>query len=355
MRGTNTPIGNTLIMKKNDEPTIDSIDDEISEELGEPEIFLELYKKELPEPKWVVKNILPTYGISILSAPASFFKTWLLLAISIAVAKGEKVFGNFETVKNGVLIVNEESCERIIQDRIKKLNKEEDVPIWFFNNAGITLTEEKIEQLIEICKKKKVGLIIFDSLTRVHRFSENDSGESNRLFFELKKFTQADLTVLLTHHHRKGSLFKSKNPADELRGSSDIEAFLDAHCIIEKTKDNALVLTQVKQRASETIKPFKVAYTITENQASFEYLGEFSIEDERANKIQENKEPVLEIIKENAGITRQELFSRFKGKIGQLYITNILTELARDKVIYSEGKKPKKYYFRDEDLTLGLS
>ena len=66
-----------------------------------PETIKQLYKKEFPPIRWIVDDLIPAGGVTIMSGYASSFKTWLFMEMAVKVAKGEPVFGKFNTMQSG--------------------------------------------------------------------------------------------------------------------------------------------------------------------------------------------------------------------------------------------------------------
>jgi hypothetical protein len=107
--------------------------------------------------------------------------------------------------------------------------------------------------------------VIMDSLVRVHRAKENDSGEMAVVFGKLKQLMakHQGLAFVFTHHTRKPSL-AGGDAANSLRGSSEIRAFVDSQLALRKVEDG-LVLSQEKARWAEPIKAISVRITNTAN------------------------------------------------------------------------------------------
>jgi hypothetical protein len=80
----------------------------------------ELMTRRYPESEWVVESLIPE-GLTVLSAQPASYKTWLLLDIAIAVASGSQLSQTFDTTQSGVLVIDEESSERLLQQRLSLL------------------------------------------------------------------------------------------------------------------------------------------------------------------------------------------------------------------------------------------
>lgn len=325
--------------------------------LPQPISLSSLLKKEIPDLQWIINGLIPTNGITILSSPPGFYKTWVLLEIVLRIILKQKVFGQFEPIKEdiGVLVVNEENWEGMMQMRIKNLLNDEDSEklsagppnLYFYNEAGIQLDSETINQLIDFCQKKNIKFLILDSLSSVNNFDENSSTEIKKLFDELKRFKRAGISLLLTHHHRKESIFRPTNPSENMRGSTNILAQLDSHLIITKKKienDEFIIFYQGKSRLQHETEPFKVDIASDEDSMKFIYNGRFTTDDERKSIIEKYRGPVAEFISQNSGCAIENVVDAFKGTVGGKNIREIVKALLNEHLLYAEGKRPKKYY-----------
>ena len=63
---------------------------------------------------------MPAEAIVAISGLPSAYKTWLILCLAIEVARGGVLFDKFVTTKTGVLIIDEETGERWMKQRVSK-------------------------------------------------------------------------------------------------------------------------------------------------------------------------------------------------------------------------------------------
>ena len=276
----------------------------------EPISLSELMKKDFPKTEWVVEQLIPAEGIVVISGLPSAYKTWLILELAVRVAKGNLLFDKFITSRTTSLIVDEETGERWIQQRLLKLLDDFDLPVYLLAKRGFKLTRESVKRLIALAKNKEVGLIIFDSFLRVHTArDENDAVQMAEVFNLLHKFTNEGIAVVLTHHHRKQGIIRSPNPSQDMRGSSDILAAVDCHLAIER-KENFLIVRQTKLRQGEEAKSFRLSVVNEKNKFRFEYLGEV---DESQTKKTDFKGAIKDILeRENKPMYKKELYEILK-------------------------------------------
>ena len=367
-----------------------------------------LYSEDIPQARWIVDSLIPKNGITVLSAPAGYYKTWLLLEMALKCAKfnatddssvaakaatqsatqsavepvtepatevvlpsvvdsatdsvsDSKVFNHFQATSTGVLIVNEEVWKGILQDRLKLLIPKEDTiqlngyNVHFLNQTGFKLREDHINHLIMRCKMLNIDLVMFDSLVRIHNQDENSSTEMKKVFEYLTAFTKEGISVLFTHHHRKSSQFKGlsqNNPGEVMRGSSDISAMVDSHIMVDKKNGNSdlLIISNPKQRLREVLKDFKVFIHKENDYVSFIYGGEYTETDEKQAKKKEWTEPIYEFIKANGVTSIVDVINMFQDKVGNRLARQIVMQLEEERRIVEETRKPKTFVVAEENF-----
>lgn len=300
---------------------------EAADEWMPPISIEELCKKEFPAMQWVVENMFARKTINQVSAQPNQGKTWVVLHMAICIAKGEKVFDKFNTEKQGVMIVNEEDPEELLQDRFKMLLDEPSgIPIYLHIENGIMLEDETVDTLIQEMKDNHCGTIIFDSLSVIHDADENSSTEMNVVFRQMKRFTREGFTVIFTNHHRKKSRGGFKDdPQEQTRGSTVINAVPAGHITCEERKsgdDVSIIIRQVKLKSAKKLNPFIVQVKESDSKRIFTYGDEYIEDVDSATKL------------------RQELYDILKGSDIWLGIADFLRHTGRtsDKPIREQLK-----------------
>lgn len=234
----------------------------------------QLMSQDYPDQEYIVDRLIPASSITILSGQSRSFKTYTLLEIALAAAKGESLFGQFKTQETGVLIIDEENGERLLQKRLKQLHAADSLPIYVSSFGGFQLDDTYIDDVLEFCTANNIGLVIIDALIRVHSADENSARDMSKVFQKLRTFTKHDVAILVTQHHRKMGTM-SMGAGNEMRGSSDILAAVDSHVGVARKEKFYLTFTQEKQRYNVELDPFQVKVNVDEDNFSFEYLGVF--------------------------------------------------------------------------------
>jgi hypothetical protein len=232
----------------------------------------ELMAQNFPEQEYVIDRLVPDASITILSGASGSFKTYTLLQMAISVASGESFLDQFKTQQSGVLIIDEENGERLMQKRLYQLRASEDLQIYFTPRMGFELTDENIDNIQLSCRTYGIKLLIIDSLIRIHSSDENSAREMARVFKQLRRFTEEGIAVLVTQHNRKPSA-NGGGAGNEMRGSTDIRAAIDSHVGVTRKNKWYLTFDQTKQRYDVELDPFEVKVTADKNSFDFEYLG----------------------------------------------------------------------------------
>jgi hypothetical protein len=88
-------------------------------------------------------------------------------------------------------------------------------------HAGFRLDDRWFGALARTVRERNIGLVIIDSLIRVHTSNENSPSDMARLYNDyLKPLKSAGVSVLVIHHTAKG-------PDEHVRGTGEIGAQVD--------------------------------------------------------------------------------------------------------------------------------
>lgn len=274
---------------------------------------------------------------------AGSYKTYILLETALSVVQGRPLFGQFDTAKTGVLMIDMENGEALLQQRLRELGTpDEDLPIYFASRREFIVNEENTRLAILNCKAYKVGLLMIDSLVRVHQGDENASGDMAKVFEMLRQVADEGIAVLITHHNRKpGSNISGGR--HEMRGSSDILAAVDCHISLRR-KDEQITVEQTKLRTAKELPSFKGAVEGGEESVRFKYVGSL------VPKISNDElivNTVLELLDEHARLSQKELLAMLAEagiKTNEHKVREILDELIDFRITVTNGKGNTKYY-----------
>lgn len=160
----------------------------------------------VPDTDWLVEDFLVSSEATVLAGDGGVGKSWITMALALAIAGGEDKFLGLKIKKHGpVLYVDEESSRELFLQRIHALGFDPKIHlpnlevIWY---RGVDLLNEP-ERLLEDVQEIEPALVVADSLSRVAiGAEENDNTAMTKLMragvIPIARDTGA--AVLLTHH-----------------------------------------------------------------------------------------------------------------------------------------------------------
>lgn len=313
----------------------------------------DIYNLDLPEQEWLVDRLIPDLGITAISGVPGAYKSWLSVYIAKSVDKGELLFDRFQCGVGPVLIVDLENNLRLIRDRLKLINLDGSSSVYYWKPPFQVDNDQDFKKLKQVVEEKKIKLLIFDSLVRIHGGDENDAGSMSKVFKRLKELAEKEVAVVFIHHSRKQSFFNKSSAGESMRGSSDILAAIDSHLLLEKTKEG-LKVTQSKLRQDEPIKPFNLK-VITGDSFGFEYAGEV---EEALDKLTQAREEVVRLLQATE-MTRQEVIEGLKEVCGSVSADKALKGLMAEKIIDRKSGVNNQYTYylvgNNQEEQMGLT
>ena len=299
----------------------------------------DLYKRKFSEDRWKIDSMVPHEGVTIISGAPGNYKTWIMLQMALSIAKGDLLFGQFQSRKGGVLLIDEENHLRLLKERMQLLGATDDLPIYFLSQEGFLVTSEKmIEKVLQFCEEKELDVIFIDSLVRVNKAEENDASQMAEVFRSITKLVKNNKTVVLSHHERKEGAYKS-SAQTRLRGSSDIAAAVDSHISVRKDRNNdeKVIIEDGKLRQSKQREQFELQVESGNDYVKFNYLG---VRDQEKEKRLIASEMIVQILAGYPdGLSKQEIIRQVvdSEKAGEKSTRRAIADLIRSGNII-EGK-----------------
>ena len=124
----------------------------------------DLQKKDIPPIRFIVDKLL-TVGLNILASPPKYGKSWMVLALCLAVAAGGRFLG-YTTNQCGCLYLALEDSQRRLKSRMNKLLAEKVAPAGFhFATMAHSMDDGLFDELEGFIKSHPdTGLIVIDTL-----------------------------------------------------------------------------------------------------------------------------------------------------------------------------------------------
>jgi len=202
----------------------------------------ELVAMEFPEPKWAIPGLIPE-GLSLLAGKAKLGKSWLCLAMGLAVASGGVALGSIPVDEGDVLYLALEDSARRLQDRLQRLLKDAEAPTRFdIARTWDRLDNGGLDQIgAWLVGHKDARLVIIDTLQRVR--PSKKGGQRNLYVDDYEDLTPLkaladdhNVAIVVVHHLRKTD---SDDPLDLVSGSTGLTAAADTIAVLRRQRSRA--------------------------------------------------------------------------------------------------------------------
>ena len=294
--------------------------------------------------EWLVDGVLPRDGVLLITGEAGIGKTWMVLALAMALDGGKPWLDEFSTIATKVLMIDEESSPSLLKDRFQKLKAQTSGTLMLVG-AGVMLDDDqRYDALEDLMEREQPGVVVMDSLVRFHGADENHSGEMAKVNGRIDRLRRKHNCAFVICHHRKKPGMGPSDPANAFRGSSEIKAFPDVHIDIQRGPDGPpqILVSMPKCRQQEAIDPFMVEIVdLDDGRTVVRHLGPVVGKAERRTaQCQEFVEHLLSDfqpryrqdvveIGHTAGFSRQQLDDALKGLPPAEYAKESVSNKAR--------------------------
>jgi hypothetical protein len=217
----------------------------------------------LPPAVYTISPIVPEATLGVIVAKGSSLKTWLVLSMLSAVARGQPWLGHFPCSHAPAMLIDFESGRDIIHERVQYL-RTHDAPqlgIASFPNARIDDMKFWIA-LAKIVLARGVKLIAIDSFAAgATGVDENDAKSADPLHYAARFIEATRCAVVLIHHAKKGG--ESGDERDMVRGSGAIFGAADwIYTMVPQDEDRTKMLVRCIKAFRKKTDDFIVSLTI---------------------------------------------------------------------------------------------
>ena len=236
---------------------------------------------DLPDPEWLVKDVLPARQIVLMSATKGQFKTFLALDLALGVATGKHTFGVAPDHRGLVFYGDHESMEGIAKfhrpawHSANSLGARDETG--FFLMRGPRIAREEEQQLWEAqiayrqaIEKRPVRLIVLDTYSKcMAGLDENDPNDAQKFIDFCKKLIDKyGCTILILAH-------VGKDATRGTRGSSALPYGVDSLLRVQREGKSVHVKLYVDNHRSapERARPFSFTGRIVERSLVFRLAG----------------------------------------------------------------------------------
>ncbi len=304
--------------------------------------------------EWLVEGLAPKNGLITLGGLPGLGKTWILLDLAIACAAGEKWLGHFNTEKVPVLYVDEESGDTLLRSRFssllaaRKLDADS-LEIHLLVFEGIKLDKPaSVATLRTELKATAPGLVIFDSLIRLHSREENSASDMSGVFEVVKKLSREfGCTILFADHQRKPGPHESAPNSMQLRGSGDKAGVMDSVLMLSKNREGSLVVDHTKSRQAKALPSFliEIKDTADGNATTVTHAGDADALRQQAyeTKSKEARKFLLSSLTGGDWLSRKELIDLAGDEdISAKAVDQALKSLTKSGRVERESRKEEK-------------
>jgi hypothetical protein len=212
----------------------------------------------------------------------------------------------------------------------------------YLNRVGIRLDNVlDVERVVKHCQAQGIGLVLIDSLVRVHGLDENDNSQMRRLYDSFKKLLDVGITVLIAHHNRKGGTDGTVKH-EGMRGAAEIVAAADMAFSVEKQANGLYRMFVTKGRLISDEDAIDVTFEIRDEDG----LTKVRTLDAGARSeviTQEIRSKLIELISESPGILQSRLIE-LCGSRRSVVIATLADLEANRIVMFEKGPKNAKQY-----------
>jgi hypothetical protein len=201
----------------------------------------ELLAADLPEPCWAVEELFPE-GLALICGAPKLGKSWLALALGIALAAGGYALGKIEVERGDVLYLALEDNARRLQSRLRLLLGEDKAPAglhmvteWERLNAG------GLERLIRwLDEHPNTRLVLVDVWTRI-RPTTRDNADRYQADYDAASTLQAvairySVAIVALYHTRKA---ESADFVETVSGTFGTAAAADTIVVVKRSRGEA--------------------------------------------------------------------------------------------------------------------
>ena len=206
---------------------------------------------------WLIEPIIPRGGMVLISGDPEAGKTWLALDAAISIASGRDWLGRFATQQGSVILIDEETTDAGFGERLRLLLRAggygpDELPISIALRKGLNLSNpQRVVELASAIERVKPALVVIDPLREIFEGNENSAEEVAAVFRAMRQAAGDNAPAFLVIHHNR------KND-ESYRGSSHIQATLDARLSVSAVNDALSKVKHTKARYTERMASFGV-------------------------------------------------------------------------------------------------
>ena len=257
----------------------------------------ELQAAELPPVRAFVPGLI-AQGLTILGAPPKYGKSWLVLGMCLALARGESFLG-FPTKPTGCLYLALEDSRQRLRDRMNALLRGKEAPEGFYASTAALTTDTgltgQLEQFLEA--HPETGVVVIDTLQKVRGSGFGKDGSYAADYRELgllKSFADRHrLALVLVHHLRK--MGDEADPFNRLSGTAAIAGAADTMIVLSRDRRGAD--TTRLNAAGRDIEELELEIRFDRERRTWENLGDAAEASARRLRAEYEASPIVKTVR----------------------------------------------------------
>lgn len=311
----------------------------------------ELQKKE-PDPfPYLLDGLIPDNALTVIAGNTGCGKSLFCLYMVDRISREKIVWGQFKTKKTKVLYIDLEMNEEDYIYRTRTLCEEENNVAILYESRWKIEDKSNVDVLKEYIEVNGIGLVVFDTLSKIHYGEENSNTEMTKVMdCLLEIINELKISIILIHHHNKGKdnegMFKGRGAgaiADNCASYLEVKS----KTIKDELGVDMLVMDieQHKRRRS-SIGSFGLNIQFYEKDKALFQFREESIKQQ--DELELIKPKVLDFIKRNPGLSQNKIVNnlKVKGEISEAMIKDSLYVLTMLKQLEEKiGVRKAKIFF----------
>lgn len=297
-----------------------------------------LLQETFPPTSWIIEDLLPA-GLTILAGRPKVGKSWLGLAICLAVATGERALGVFQVNQGSTINLALEDTRKRFADRTSKLLSGRVCPDCFgFSNRWPRQNDGGMDWLAGWIKSEngKARLVVIDTLQKIRRSSGARSSEGvyERDYSDVGALqelaTDHNVAIVLIHHQNKGD---SQDPLDKVSGSAGVTGAADTIWTLHReTRENMECWLEITGR---DISDRRYDLVWDEKTALWTFAGI------KGANLKANEEEILNLLRDGKPRGPTQIGEALKKRKGNIY--PYLQSLSSKGMIEQAAGQPGKY------------
>jgi hypothetical protein len=201
----------------------------------------ELLEANLPDPRWAVAELFPE-GLAFMCGAPKLGKSWLALALGIALASGGYALGKIEVEAGDVLYLALEDNARRLQDRLRLLLGDDPAPAGLhIHTEWPRLDEGGLDRITGwLDDHPDARLVLVDVWTRV-RSQARDNGNRYQADYDAAAPLQAvairyGVAIVVLYHTRKA---ESPDFVETVQGTFGTAGAADTIVVVKRSRGEA--------------------------------------------------------------------------------------------------------------------